>query len=272
MNAVPACSRRPHRIRTAESPHPERHERTDATRPQSAEGARRDARARQPPAEPRQRRIWSTRTIVAAAVVAVVLSAGAGAAVATWSQDDGSGRRPRWRYAGWVQRAARSTRRHATWSATRPAVPARPATAEPRRHGRTRSRRETDPTPSRASPRPKVCGIGNGETTCGMSGDVVPGRVPESVDDDGLASSRSSSPTACSPGRTSSASPGSSACRCSCGWCSGPEEDGWALVRADGVGLHRLARRQARPHAQPDVEARPDPRPGRRPAATSSPS
>jgi len=43
-----------------------------------------------PPAEPRQRRTWSTRTLVAASLVAVVLSAGAGAAVATWSQDDGS--------------------------------------------------------------------------------------------------------------------------------------------------------------------------------------
>jgi hypothetical protein len=43
-----------------------------------------------PPAEPRQRRTWSTRTLVAATIVAVVLSAGAGAAVATWSQDDGS--------------------------------------------------------------------------------------------------------------------------------------------------------------------------------------
>jgi hypothetical protein len=43
-----------------------------------------------PPAEPRQRRTWSTRTLVAASLVAVVLSAGAGAAVAAWSQDDGS--------------------------------------------------------------------------------------------------------------------------------------------------------------------------------------
>ena len=43
-----------------------------------------------PPAEPRQRRTWSTRTLVAASLVSVVISAGAGAAVATWSQDDGS--------------------------------------------------------------------------------------------------------------------------------------------------------------------------------------
>ena len=33
----------------------------------------------------------------------------------------------------------------------------------------------------------------------------------------------------------------------------GPEADGWALVRADGLGRHRLPRRLPRPQAQPDA-------------------
>ncbi len=60
--------------------------------------------------------------------------------------------------------------------------------------------------------------------------------------------------------------PSPAASRCSCGSCSGPRPTCLALVVLDGLGHHRLPRRQAGAPAQPDVQDRRDPRPGRRPA------
>jgi hypothetical protein len=58
--------------------------------PNSAGPAQAHAEAAQPAPPARRTVTWSVRTVVAASVAAVLLSAGAGAALATWAHDDGS--------------------------------------------------------------------------------------------------------------------------------------------------------------------------------------